>query len=255
MSSKSIFLFGLTGGFLVVCTIGFIVLLGLVLSKGALSSTKTGNINNQPSNVANLNQNNNKAAQVQPSDSNDSSSIKLATIKSTDHIRGGKDAKVTIVEFSDSECPFCKRFHSTMLQVMKEYGDKVKWVYKHAPLDSLHQNARKESEAMECAAELGGNDGFWKYADRLYDITTSNDGLDASKLPEIAQYVGLDKSKFSKCLSSGKYANLVQIHLNEAQTAGMQGTPYSVIFSGDQKIPVSGAYPFSEIKKMIDSLL
>ena len=166
-----------------------------------------------------------------------------------------KNAEITIVEFSDAECPFCKRFHATMNQVIAEYGDKVKWGYKHAPLDSLHRKARKEAEAFECAGELGGNDGFWKYADRLLEITPSNDGLDPAQLPQIAEYVGLNRSKFEKCLASGKYAAKVQGHLAEATAAGLRGTPYSVLVSGDKTIPISGAQPFEQVKSIIDSVL
>ena len=80
---------------------------------------------------------------------------KMTPISSSDHIRGNPDAPVKIVEYSDTECPFCKRFHETMKQVMDEYGKdgKVAWVYRHFPLDQLHSKARKEAVALECAKE------------------------------------------------------------------------------------------------------
>ena len=89
---------------------------------------------------------------------------KLASITSTDHIRGNPNAPVKIVEYSDMECPFCKRFHSTMQQAMDEYGKdgRVAWVYRHFPLDSIHSKARTEAVASECAGEFGGSDEFWK---------------------------------------------------------------------------------------------
>src|SRR3989338_2531696 len=99
-----------------------------------------------------------------------------------DHLRGDPKATVKVVEFSDLECPFCKNFHRTMQQVMSEYSGQVAWVYRHFPLDSLHSKARKEAEASECAAELGGNDGFWAYVDKLFEITPSNNGLDPNLL-------------------------------------------------------------------------
>ncbi len=88
---------------------------------------------------------------------------KMTPITSKDHIRGNPDAPVKIVEYSDTECPFCKRFHTTMKEVMDEYGKdgKVAWVYRHFPLDQLHSKARKEAVALECANEQGGNDKFW----------------------------------------------------------------------------------------------
>jgi len=101
------------------------------------------------------------------------------------------NAPVKIVEFSDTECPFCKRFHTTMQQVVKDSNGQVAWVYRHFPLDQLHSKARKEAEATECAAELGGNEKFWAYLNRLMEVTPANDGLDLAELPVIAAYVGL----------------------------------------------------------------
>ena len=99
-----------------------------------------------------------------PDDGGDSGTAllldKIKPVAAMDHIRGDAKAPVKVVEFSDPECPFCKRFHDTMREVVKAYDGKVAWVYRHFPLDSLHSKARKETEAMECAAELGGNDKF-----------------------------------------------------------------------------------------------
>ena len=87
-----------------------------------------------------------------------------------DHIRGNPNADIVFVEFSDTECPFCKRFHATMQQILAEFGKsgKVAWVYRQFPIVQLHSKAPKESEALECAAELGGNIKFWEYIDRVF---------------------------------------------------------------------------------------
>lgn len=179
----------------------------------------------------------------------------MMPVTSKDHIRGDINAPVKIVEYSDTECPFCKRFHPTMKQVMDEYGKdgKVAWVYRHFPLDQLHSKARKEAEATECAAELGGNDKFWAYLDRLMEVTPGNNGLDPAELPKIAQYVGLDTGKFNECLSSGKYAKKIEEHLQNAQATGGRGTPWSIVVGKDgKKYPLSGAQPISAIKQLID---
>src|SRR3989344_431940 len=101
-------------------------------------------------------------------------------IVESDHGRGNQNADIVIVEFSDTECPFCKQFHETMKRVMEEYGSdgKVAWVYRHFPIPSLHPKAQKEAEALECAAEQGGNEVFWKYTDKVYETTQSNNSLD-----------------------------------------------------------------------------
>lgn len=173
----------------------------------------------------------------------------------TDHIRGDANAAVTILEWSDLECPFCKRFHDTMRETMEGYKGKVRWVYRHFPLRQLHSKAAKEAEAAECAAELGGNDGFWNYLDRLFAITPSNDGLDAAELPKIATAIGLNQKKFETCLSSGKYAQRVSEDEQDAVGAGGRGTPYSVVIVGDQKIPVSGAVPASELQQILNQVV
>ena len=121
----------------------------------------------------------------------EASLINMKPISDSDHILGDKNAPVKIVEFSDTECPFCKRFHTTMQQVVKDSNGQVAWVYRHFPLDQLHSKARKEAEATECAAELGGNEKFWAYLNRLMEVTPANNGLDPAELLTIASYAGL----------------------------------------------------------------
>ncbi|MEK7118005.1 MAG: thioredoxin domain-containing protein [Patescibacteria group bacterium] len=130
---------------------------------------------------------------VQPVYTESEAPVTLLELRPEDHVLGNTNADVLMVEYSDPECPFCKRFHETMHQVVDHYGKNgnVAWVYRHYPIDQLHSKARKEAEAMECASEQGGNDAFWKYADKLFEVTPSNNGLDAAQLPVIAAMVGL----------------------------------------------------------------
>lgn len=92
--------------------------------------------------------------------------IQIKEVTSSDHVRGNVNAPITLIEFSDFDCPFCKRFHPTMTQLLDEYPDKVRWVYRHLPLTDLHPNAAKKALASECAAEQGK---FWEFADRLIE--------------------------------------------------------------------------------------
>jgi len=182
----------------------------------------------------------------------------IKPIRDDDHILGNPDAPVKLVEFSDTECPFCKRFHPTMKQVMDEYGKngQVAWVYRHFPLDQIHPKARKEAEATECANELGGNQKFWAYVDRLFEVTPSNNNLDPAELPKIAEYVGLDVAKFNSCWNSGKYAQHVADDLADAINSGGQGTPYNIVIAkSGKKFVVSGAQPYSVVKSVIDLAL
>jgi protein-disulfide isomerase len=143
-----------------------------------------------------------------------------------------------------------------MQQLMTDYGGKVAWVYRQYPL-SFHQNAEKEAEASECAAELGGNDAFWKFADKIFERTTSNGtGFALDALGPLAKEIGLDQTKFQKCLDSGKYAQLVQQEENDGQTAGVTGTPGNIVWTKDGKAQlVEGAVPLSALKSVIDPLL
>lgn len=171
-----------------------------------------------------------------------------------DHIRGPANAKITIIEYSDLECPFCKRFHPTMLQVMKEYASDVRWVYRHFPLEQLHAKAPAEANAVECAKEQGKG---WELIDKIYEVTTSNDGLDLTTLPQLAREVGVvNIPQFEACVAENKYKSRVDEDLADANTAGGTGTPYSVIIGpNDKKIPIEGAQPYAAVKAAIDSLL
>ena len=184
--------------------------------------------------------------------------IDMRPVTSADHILGNPNADLIIVEYSDLECPFCKQFHSTLQRVMDEYGKdgKVAWVYRHFPIDGLHPKARKEAEATECANELGGPTKFWQYTNMIYQITNSNNSLDPLELPKIAKSVGLDVNAFNTCLSSGKYASLVEADYQDAVKAGGRGTPNSILVSKDgTKTTVQGAQSYEALKAVIDALL
>lgn len=183
----------------------------------------------------------------------------LRPIDVNDHMLGSDKARLVVVEYSDTECPFCKNFHSSMLEIMKEYGSKgdVAWVYRHFPIEQLHSKATKEAEALECAGVQGGNGKFWEYTNKIYEVTTSNDTLDLALLPKIAAEIGLDSSKFSTCLASGELLPRVNLDIQNARELGALGTPYSVIIDTktNQFYPIEGAYPYPQLKQAIDLIL
>ena len=174
-----------------------------------------------------------------------------------DHVRGDRNSRIALIEYSDIECPFCKRFHPTALQVFDAYKGKVMWVYRHYPL-TFHANAQKEAEAAECANELGGNDVFWKYLDTLYERTSSNGtGFALDKLVPLAVELGLNETNFKECLDSGKYAQHVKDDMDGGSKAGVTGTPGNILLdmkSGKTSL-IPGAVPFEQIKSAIDEML
>jgi protein-disulfide isomerase len=178
----------------------------------------------------------------------------LDPVTDADHIRGSLDAKVTIVEFSDFDCPFCQKVHETFKQITTEYsGSEVAWVYRHLPLTQLHPNADIKAFASECAAEQGGNDAFWKFADAYIAV---QDPAAGKELPiKVAEQIGLNVAEFQTCLDSNKFFDKVDGHMQNAGESGARGTPYSIIISEDQYIAVSGAQPYQNFKNQIDALL
>jgi protein-disulfide isomerase len=132
----------------------------------------------------------------------------------------------------------------------------VAWVYRHFPIDQLHPKARHEAVALECANELGGNEKFWQFTDKVYEITPSNNGLDPAELPKIAKDLGLDTIAFAKCLASTKYDSLIESNAKNGSLTGGDGTPWSILITkGGKKYPISGAQPYSVIKQIIESAL
>jgi protein-disulfide isomerase len=176
----------------------------------------------------------------------------------SDHIYGSPNAPVTLIEYSDFECPFCKRFHGTVKNLVDESRGQVKWVYRHFPIEQLHPvKARKEAVASECAGELGGNDAFWKFADRFFELTPSNNQTDIDTvLPQIAREIGLDKKQFASCLVSGRHDKRIDEDIRNATASGANGTPWSVIVSKDGKTyALSGAQPQAAIKQLTELAL
>ena len=165
-----------------------------------------------------------------------------------DAILGNKNAPVTIIEFSDYQCPFCERFWSqTLPQLKKEYIDtgKVRFVYRDFPLESIHPNALPAAIATECVKKKGGDAAFWKMHDKIFGNQAS---LNAANLKAWAKEIGVN---IDTCLDNQETLAEVKKDTADAQAAGGQGTPYFVI-NGK---PLSGAQPFEAFKAAIDAEL
>lgn len=233
---KNDFVLGISVGIAAISLIGFVMMSVAYFNKGNSESAGKDDKNQ----VAK--QDDNKAPAPAPAPSaGQPVDIKVSD---SDHIRGNKNGEITIISFSDFQCPYCSRFHETMKQVMAAYPNDVRWVFKSFPLEQIHPFAKKAAEAAECANEQGK---FWEYADKIFENQAS---LNNDYLSTLAKQMNLDSSKFDKCLADGKYADKVASDAQLGQAAGVRGTPASFI-NGEL---VSGAVPFETIKSKIESL-
>lgn len=173
-------------------------------------------------------------------------------VTAVDHLRGKANATITLVEYSDLECPFCKRFHPTMQKILADYKGQVNWVYRHFPLP-FHANANPTALGAECAVEQGGNELFWEYVDGIF----AEPSLTADTITTVAQKIGLNKTKFDTCFQTKKYQKTIDEQQAGGQQAGINGTPGTVLINnqtGKTQLIV-GALPYEEIKKTIDVAL
>jgi protein-disulfide isomerase len=170
---------------------------------------------------------------------------------------GRADAPVTLVEFSDYQCPYCRMFFSDTFPTLKrEYIDtgKLRYVFRDYPLDQIHPQARRAAEAAHCAGEQGK---FWEMHDQLFQ---NQQALAAPQLSEHARNLGLDAATFDACLESAKYAARVKDGQSNGAAAGVRGTPGFIVAKTQpddsvEGTPVRGAQPVETFRKLIDELL
>lgn len=159
---------------------------------------------------------------------------------------GPQDAPVTLVEFSDFQCPYCARVLPTVEQVKETYGDKVRVVFRQFPLRSIHPQAQKAAEASLCAEDQGK---FWELHDAMF---ADQSKLSVADLKSTAESIGLEAEAFNQCLDNGEYAEEVQADLEAGTALGVGGTP--ALFVNGRPLP-SGAVPFDQVAAVIDEEL
>ena len=159
--------------------------------------------------------------------------------------KGSESAKVSVIEFSDYQCPFCKRGAGHMKEVAKKFGSKIDYRFRDFPLEQIHPRARAASNAARCANEQGK---FWEYHNELFE---NQDKLEDDHLKELAGKLKLDAEKFSACLDAKKYDSEVDADLNDGRVAGVTGTPAYFI----NGIFVSGAVPPEKLSEIIEKEL
>jgi protein-disulfide isomerase len=195
----------------------------------------------------NLGSNGNTGNVIVPTEKDRAAPVAKFEVNGNDHILGDPNAPVTIIEYSDFECPFCSRFFTGALPLIKsEYVDtgKVKFIYRHFPL-SFHAMAQPAAEASECAADQGM---FWEYHDTVFE---NQDALSKTNLIKWAESLGLNMIEFENCLDSGKHKNKVNNDIKTGQAAGVRGTPATFV---NGKL-ISGAVPFGTFQQAIEAEL
>lgn len=179
----------------------------------------------------------------------------MPEVTNQDHIRGAKNPVVTLVEYADFECPFCNRFHPTIMKVLENYGDKVAVVYRHYPL-SFHPLAEPAAEASECVFDQKGNDGFFIFGDYLFDQQQAGVAISDDLIRQAAQEASVNLSSFDSCIASGSMKNKITEQMNGGSTAGVSGTPGTIVVTkdGPQEL-IPGAFPYESVEQTIQKYL
>ena len=179
----------------------------------------------------------------------------LASLKKDTYVKWKEDALITVMEFSDLECPFCAKLHAngTPKALADKYGDKINFVFKHFPL-SFHKYAQQASEALECAWELGGSDKFYAFIEAVFKAGQPTESVIAATVKDL----WLDATTFDQCLKSAKFASKIKTDMTQwSSIFGVQGTPNSIIINNQTKkyLKVEGAYPTDQFVSKIEELM
>lgn len=178
-------------------------------------------------------------------------------VDDTDYIRGNPNAPILLIEYSDYDCPFCKQFHDTMNQIMDEFGvdGRVAWVYRQFPLEQLHPNAPRISEAALCVGEIGGNTAFWQFTDLIFEQRELKAQTNMVKLPDYAERVGVDRSAYTTCMQGRQMQESVTSSLKDGFDTGIRGTPYTFVVAGNQQAVINGARSYETVRGIVTTLV
>lgn len=171
------------------------------------------------------------------------------------HIYGALNARFTLVEFSDLECPYCKRFHETPKQLADASNGNVNWQWMHLPLDFHNPAAKAEAHAAECVAEQKGNRAFWAFLDDIF-VQSRGNGQGVSDITAMAVALGADEAEFRSCMKEGRFNTKIEEHVQKARQQGISGTPATFVVdnqTGKTQL-VSGAQPIQALMAAISKL-
>jgi protein-disulfide isomerase len=146
-----------------------------------------------------------------------------------DHIYGNPDAAVSVIEFSDFECPYCRKIHPTLKRLVDDSKGTINWVFRHMPADFHLPEAQLEAEAAECAANLAGNDGFWRFTEKLFQLPRRNQQNRQLFIQQAATRSNIDTKALAECLKQGRFKARVNKNIDEAKRLGLVGTPANIL--------------------------
>ncbi len=170
----------------------------------------------------------------------------------SDFIQGSISAPIVLVEYSDFQCPFCSMIYPTLKKITSESNGSIAWVMREYPLYQIHPEAMPAANAAECIADQLGNDGFWKFADTIFNDQSK---LGTSYYQQVAQMLGANVAAFNSCVSAQKFSTKINADINDAQANGGNGTPYTVVINTKtgKQYPISGALPYARIMAVINT--
>lgn len=173
-----------------------------------------------------------------------------------DHILGEKNARFSLIEYSDFICPFCKKLHPTAQALVTQYKGQLNWVLRNFPL-SIHEPLSTDTAiAAECVAKTSNNDAYWKFADSMM-ADQANQNRDAAYYGKMGMAAGADSSKVMDCFTKRETEKIVTDGVNEGMNVGVNGTPASYILDSKtgETFSISGAAPLAKFASIIDSQL
>jgi len=169
----------------------------------------------------------------------------------SDHIRGSLTAPIVLVEYSDFQCPYCQMIYPTLKQITSESNGQIAWVMREYPLYQIHPNALPAANAAECINDQLGGDAFWQYADTIFaNQSKMGDAYNA----QIAQLLGANMTAYNACVSAEKFSSRITQDTTDAQNAGGNGTPFTVVINTKtgKQYPIAGALPYAQIMAVIN---
>ena len=177
--------------------------------------------------------------------------VHVAAPSAQDHIIGSPNAPVVLIEYSDFQCPFCSMVYPTIKKIVQDSNGQIAWVMRNFPLTSIHPNANPAANAAECITAQLGNDAWWKFAD---DIFANQNSMSDAYYASLAKQYGADMTAYSACVKASTYQSKIDAQEAEATTNGGQGTPYTVVYSANGQVGVSGAVPEAQFTAVINAL-